>query len=171
MLVIPAEQKSTALEAILTVQSQTIIGAIQLKPELAELYNNRAIAYVNKGDLERAILDYSEAIELQAHFSAAYFNRGVAHLRLKEWIKAKVDMTNASKMGVNIVTAFRIDYANVEDFEKRTGTKLPPDIAAMACATADVIDDRPTCPVDDKKTAAMKTQYPFLRNEPKRTQI
>ena len=105
--------------------------AIQLKPELAELYNNRAIAYVNKGDLERAILDYSEAIELQAHFSAAYFNRGVAHLRLKEWIKAKVDMTNASKMGVNIVTAFRIDYANVEDFEKRTGTKLPPDIAAM----------------------------------------
>ena len=105
--------------------------AIQLKPDLADLYNNRGIAYANKGHLERALLDYSEAIELQAHFGAAYFNRGVAHLRLKEWIKAKVDLTNASKMGVNIVTAFRNDYANVEDFEKRTGTKLPLDLAAM----------------------------------------
>ena len=105
--------------------------AIQLKPDLAGIYNDRGIAYVNKGHLERAILDYSEAIELQPNLGVAYFNRGVTNLRLKEWEKAEMDLTNAKKMGVNIVTVFRNDYASVNDFENKTGIYLPADIAVM----------------------------------------
>jgi tetratricopeptide (TPR) repeat protein len=42
------------------------------------LYNNRGIAYRAKGDLDRAISDYSEAIRLDPSYDIAYFNRGRA---------------------------------------------------------------------------------------------
>ena len=60
--------------------------------KLAEVFNNRGVAYRLKGDHERAIADYGQAIRLNARFAAAYNNRGVAndqgrvrprHLRLR----------------------------------------------------------------------------------------
>jgi tetratricopeptide (TPR) repeat protein len=47
--------------------------------KLAEVFNNRGVAYRVKGDHERAIQDYGQAIKLNAKFAAAYINRGVAY--------------------------------------------------------------------------------------------
>ena len=54
--------------------------AIQLKPDYAEAYNDRAFAYYLKGDFERAIADYTRAIELRPNYPKAYNSRGVVYM-------------------------------------------------------------------------------------------
>jgi tetratricopeptide (TPR) repeat protein len=47
--------------------------------KLTEAFNNRGIAYRYKGELDRAIQDYGQAIKLNGKFAAAYTNRGVVY--------------------------------------------------------------------------------------------
>ena len=42
-------------------------------------YINRGHAYINKGDYDRAIADYTEAIRLDPKYAIAYGNRGKAY--------------------------------------------------------------------------------------------
>ena len=115
--------------------------AIQLNPDYAIAYNNRGRAYGVKGEVDssassklaviRAIKDYNPAIGLNPELAPAYYNRGVAWLRLREWERAKSDLTIVRDKGIDIITAFCDDYASVEDFEGRNGVQLPKDIAAM----------------------------------------
>ncbi len=121
--------------------------AIELNPNYAIAYNNRGRAYGVKGEVDgsttqpdssgskhaviRAIKDYNPAIGLNPELAPAYYNRGVAWLRLREWERAQSDLTVASDMGINIITAFCDDYESVEDFEERNGVQLPEDIVAM----------------------------------------
>ncbi len=121
--------------------------AIELNPDYAIAYNNRGRTYGVKGEVDgltprpdsptskraviRAIKDYNPAIGLNPKLAPAYYNRGVAWLRLREWERAKSDLTVAREMGINIITEFRNDYDSVESFERRNGVQLPEDIAAM----------------------------------------
>ena len=59
----------------------------------------------------------------------------MAWLHLKGWDSARLDLTVAETMGINIIAAFRNDYESVPDFEAKNGVKLPEDIAAMLSAT------------------------------------
>src|SRR5207245_3644247 len=52
--------------------------ALRLKADFAAAYNNRGIAYRGLGQNERAIADYSKAIERNQLFADAYQNRGEA---------------------------------------------------------------------------------------------
>ena len=121
--------------------------AIELNPDYAIAYNNRGMAYGAKSEVDslptqpsspssklaviRAIKDYNPAIELNPKLAPAYYNRGVAWLRLREWERAKSDLTVARDMGLDIITTFHDDYESVEEFEGRNGVRLPKDIAAM----------------------------------------
>ena len=121
--------------------------AIELKPDYAIAYNNRGRAYSEKGEVDsltirpdspsaklavlQAIKDYNPAIGLNPKLAPAYYNRGVAWLRLREWDRAKSDLTVARDMGLDIITTFHDDYESVEEFEGRNGVQLPKDIAAM----------------------------------------
>jgi tetratricopeptide (TPR) repeat protein/transcriptional regulator with XRE-family HTH domain len=61
--------------------------AITLQPEWASVYNNRGVAYLERGqvtDLDRAIEDLSHAIKVKPDYSVAYLNRGVAYLERDE---------------------------------------------------------------------------------------
>ena len=52
-------------------------------------------------------------------------------MHLKEWDKAKIDLTAAKDKGVDIIAAFHNGYRNVATFERRNSVKLPKDIVAM----------------------------------------
>ena len=71
------------------------------------------------------------AIKLNPGFAEAYYIRGEAWLHLGEWEKAKLDLTVAVAVEVNVIEGFRNEYENVADFEVRNGVKLPADLAAM----------------------------------------
>ena len=105
---------------------------IQLRPNDAEAYNNRGVAYYKKGEINLAIKDYNRAMNLNPDFVAkVYCNRGEAWLRLREWGKAKSDLTAARDMGADIIISFRNEYASVPDFECINGVKLPEELATM----------------------------------------
>ena len=111
---------------------QDYTKAIELQHDLAEAYTGRGMAYYREADFNRAIEDFDRAIDLNPDFvSTVYCNRGEAWLPLREWRRAKSDLTTAKDMGHNIIASFHNDYKNVVDFEDRNGVKLPADLAAM----------------------------------------
>lgn len=60
-------------------------------PELAAIYDNRAIELRQIGQYDRAIADYSEAIRHDAQLTGAYTGRGLAYEGANEREKAKAD--------------------------------------------------------------------------------
>ena len=86
---------------------------------------------MKKGEFDNAIKDFDTVIQIQPDSAEPYNNRGEARLHLKEWEKAKSDLITAKDMGADIISTFHNDYANVEDFEQKTGIQLPEDIAEL----------------------------------------
>ena len=110
---------------------QDYTKAIDLNPQHADTYYNRGVAYGSKGDIDAAIQDYNKAIELNPQYTNAYYNRGQVWLRLKEWEKAKADLSDAKNMGADLIALFHRHYGSIEDLEQRIGTQLPANIVAM----------------------------------------
>jgi tetratricopeptide (TPR) repeat protein len=75
--------------------------AIRLKPDYAEAYGNRGIAYVKLGQYQRAIQDYDTAIRLKpddAIAVAVYNNRGLAYAELGQYQRAIQDYDTAIRL-------------------------------------------------------------------------
>jgi Tfp pilus assembly protein PilF len=66
---------------------------------LATIYDNRAIELRQRGDYDRAIADYSEAIRIDGTLSGAYTGRGLAYEGKAEVEKAMVDYRKALTVG------------------------------------------------------------------------
>jgi tetratricopeptide (TPR) repeat protein len=78
--------------------SSVIKAAHDKGEKLAEAFNARGVAYRLKGDLDRAIQDYSQSIKLNGKLAAAYNNRGVAYDRKGEYDRAISDYEQAIKL-------------------------------------------------------------------------
>ena len=52
-------------------------------------------------------------------------------LHIEEWDSAKLDLTFARNLRVDIITEFHKIYESLEDFEQKNNVQLPEDIAAM----------------------------------------
>jgi tetratricopeptide (TPR) repeat protein len=65
---------------------------------LAEIFNDRGVAYRLKGEIERAIHDYSQAIRLNPKSAAAYNNRGVAYDKKGDGERAIADYDQAIRL-------------------------------------------------------------------------
>ena len=77
----------------------------ELNEKCAETYYNRGLAHSKKGELDKAIADYTKAIELKPDYADAYYNRGGAWLRLGERKKAKSDLATARHLGSDNISA------------------------------------------------------------------
>src|SRR2546428_7735648 len=66
--------------------------------KLAEAFNNRGVGYRLKGDYDRAIADYAQAIKLNGKLAAAFVNRGVAHDKKGDFDHAIQDYDQAIKL-------------------------------------------------------------------------
>jgi len=71
---------------------------IRKDAENADAYYNRAWLFGEQGQLEKALDDYSMAIELNDRFADAYHNRGLIHVRLKKLDLALEDFSTAIKL-------------------------------------------------------------------------
>ena len=79
-----------------------------------------------------AIAYYDRVIELNSEEPAAYNNRGECWLHLKEWDKARKDLTIAQDMGSDIIAGFRRDYKRgVEEFKEKTDIQMPKHITVL----------------------------------------
>ena len=73
--------------------------------ECAETYYNRGLAHSKNGELDKAIENYTKAIELKPDYADAYYNRGGTWLRIGEREKAKSDLATARNLGVDVLIA------------------------------------------------------------------
>ncbi len=61
-------------------------------------YSNRAYSYLNTGELDKAIADYSKAIELDSSYALAYYNRGIAYYNTGQSDLAIADFNKAIQL-------------------------------------------------------------------------
>lgn len=75
--------------------------AIELYPDYAYAYYNRANLYCLSGHTTEAIEDYTKAIELNVYFAEAYYNRGLLQIYLKDSYKGCLDVSKAGELGIS----------------------------------------------------------------------
>ncbi len=79
---------------------------IRLKPDAANIYYNRGIAYQNLGQHQPAIQDFDQAIRLSPNFAEAYNNRGNAYQTLGQYQRAIQDFDQAIRLRPNFSEAY-----------------------------------------------------------------
>src|SRR5918912_967260 len=72
--------------------------ATQDAQDRAIAFYNRGNAYRYRGDTERAIADYSEAIRLKPDYALAFYNRGDAYADRSKYDHAIVDFSEAIRL-------------------------------------------------------------------------
>ena len=65
------------------------------QPKYAIAYNGRGNTYINLKDYDKALADYSTAIQLDPKYTKAYNSRGITYSILKDYDKALADYTKA----------------------------------------------------------------------------
>lgn len=71
---------------------------LQRNPKDVIAYHNRGEAYGLNGNLDRAISDYTKAIELNPSYAPAYNGRGRAYTSKGDYTHAVADVTRASEL-------------------------------------------------------------------------
>ena len=73
---------------------------------LAVAYSNRGLAYKSKGQWDRAIADFSEAIRLRPDFVTAFNNRGNTYYGKGQFDRAIKDYDKAIRLKPDLAEAF-----------------------------------------------------------------
>lgn len=71
--------------------------ALQKKADLADVHNNRGIAYLRLGELGKALEDFNKAIEIDPKFEEAYFNRAGVFVDQQTFPPATADLEHIRK--------------------------------------------------------------------------
>jgi tetratricopeptide (TPR) repeat protein len=80
---------------------------IELKPEYAEAYYNRACTYrKDVDDIQQAIKDFTKAIELRSDYAEAYNNRGDLYGYVGDYKQAIIDFTKAIELKPDYAMAY-----------------------------------------------------------------
>ncbi|NET62626.1 MAG: tetratricopeptide repeat protein [Symploca sp. SIO2E6] len=81
-----------------------------VSPEDAQAYYNRGVAYSDRGELDKAITDFTQALEINPEDADVYYNRGIAYSKLVDKQKGIQDFQKAAKL-----YAERGDTANQQE--------------------------------------------------------
>ena len=98
--------------------------AIELNPNNASTYNNRGIAYGEKGDYDRAIGDHNTAIKLNPNLAEPYTNRGAAYDKKGDYDRAIGDYNTAIKLNPNLAEPYTnrgVAYDKKGDYDRAIG--------------------------------------------------
>lgn len=89
-------------------------GIIQSKPNDADAYIARGNAYDDKGEFEKALADYNQALKLDPKSSLAYLNRGLAYSLHGDQAQALADYAKVLELDPKNAHAY-LDRANIYD--------------------------------------------------------
>ena len=108
-------------------------AALELNPDLVDIYVNRAALKILMGEAEDAIIDCDSAIKLNPNFVEAYINRASANLSLDQHNEAIADCDAALKLNPDFVQAYVIrataKFAAKFDSERHKEALVDYDIA------------------------------------------
>jgi tetratricopeptide (TPR) repeat protein len=111
----PTDQAGTVIASAEPMPSSKIPAALAFSesapkkieaPKLALTFRNRGVAYANKGDYDRALADFNEAIRLDPKSARAFGNRGVLYVHKGDYNKALADFNEAIRLDPNNALAF-----------------------------------------------------------------
>lgn len=105
--------------------------AIELDPDNVNAYVIRGNVYRKNGDLDLAKKDYENAIDLKQDDPDAYYDLGLVCMQKENWHEAKLNLTIAKILKMDIITEFNNIFDSIEDFEQTNNVKLPKDIAEI----------------------------------------
>lgn len=95
----------------------------------ANAYGLRASAYLQQGDLDRAIADYSEALKLTPRNIGAYVSRALAYLRKGDKDRAILDYSIANKLDGDAVAQIAFGNPEVRQLADAARASPPPESA------------------------------------------
>ena len=95
----PADQRINGCSSIIQSGRET-------RRNLAIAYYSRGLAYYDKGDDDRAIADYNEAIRLDPKSAYAYSNRGLAYDHKGDLDRAIADYNEAIRLDPKYALAY-----------------------------------------------------------------
>jgi tetratricopeptide (TPR) repeat protein len=75
---------------------------------LSTIYNNRGTAYTSKGDYDRAIQDFNEAIRLSPNYAYTYRNRGIDYHEKGDYDNAIQDYNEAIRLNPNYTSVYAL---------------------------------------------------------------
>jgi lipoprotein NlpI len=78
-------------------------SSVSTDPKRANIYQHRGVVYSIKGDKERAIADYDQALALEPNATSYYYYyRGIAKLKKGDTVGGKTDISSARKLQPDI---------------------------------------------------------------------
>jgi len=92
--------------------SRLIADDAESAPNRAQAYGNRGAAYYDKGEFDRAIADFSEAVKIDAnvvppYFALAYSRRGLGAAEKKDYDQAIADYSEAIKLNPASIEVYK----------------------------------------------------------------
>jgi len=94
---------------------------VSKSPNKARPFGSRGDVYRDLGKADKAIADYSRAIQINPKYATAYHNRGGVYADLKQWSKALSDYSTAIEMDTKYTKAFYncgVAYSNLGQWDK-----------------------------------------------------
>jgi Flp pilus assembly protein TadD len=103
---VPAGREDEARRFIQDARIATLSGALLADPEDADAYVERGTIYAGKGEHERALADYGEAIRLSPEGPEPYVARAALHARLGNSAQARSDFARAAEGWTKTIELF-----------------------------------------------------------------
>lgn len=86
--------------------SAVIADEAQSAPHRADAYTSRGVVYFKRGDFNRAIPDFGEAIKLAPEDASAYEDRGNAYYSQRDYDRALADFSEAIKRNPQLASPY-----------------------------------------------------------------
>ncbi|KAL3834307.1 hypothetical protein ACJIZ3_009043 [Penstemon smallii] len=133
--------------------------AITLNPNCAELFVDRAQAYIKLGNFTDAVADANKAIELEPSMAKAYLRKGMACIKLEEYETAKTALETGASLApadsrfTNLIKECDERIAE-EDEEPQLVDKDPPQVV-----TPNIVPLTNTLPSQGTTLSSTKLKY------------
>jgi tetratricopeptide (TPR) repeat protein len=106
--------QSSDLDRRIAACTQIINGRGETTQNRGIAYSQRGIAYYDKGDYDRAVADYTEAIQFDPKRVSTYYNRGLAYQDKGDYDRALADYGDA----------IRLDPKDTDAYKKRCNAAI-----------------------------------------------